>query len=70
MHHTRGPKAAFRESEKYAYKAQTVNDPLGSLKHKRFCSQFDTLHSPAIKESLPNDLLIVTAILLVALNIY
>ena len=28
MYHTRSTKAAFWESEKYAYKAQTVNDPL------------------------------------------
>ena len=28
MHHTKSSKAAFWESEKWAYKAQTVNDPL------------------------------------------
>ena len=27
MHHTRSSNAAFWESEKYAYTAQTVNDP-------------------------------------------
>ena len=31
MHHTGGSKAAFWESEKLAYKAQTINDPLLNL---------------------------------------